>query len=280
MVQRSGKRAPKVRFGVVGNNTALVDRVIGAIQNQIVSERLPVGTKLPAERELAESLGVSRTVVREAVRVLGARGLLETTHGIGTTVRAMTREEVVEPLRLFFRSVGEEVNLKHLHQVRSLLEVENARVAAEQASEQDINDLGQILTEMNSNKQDVNAFTNLDSAFHRRLAQTTHNPLLILLLDSIQDLMAEVRKFVSREEGLFERVMPGHRAILESIRSQDPVAAMEAMRAHLSAAFDIQQRAVVAQSAQGKKRSEPGGSHGALSPKAPSRPFQVADLTR
>jgi GntR family transcriptional activator of glc operon len=82
------------------------------------------------------------------VRVLAAKGLLETTHGVGTTVRALTREEMVAPLNLFLRSWGRDVSLNHLHQVRSLLEVENIGLAAEQASEEDIQDLRRILEEM------------------------------------------------------------------------------------------------------------------------------------
>ena len=119
------RKVRRVRFGSIGNKNALVDRVVHAIQDKILSEQLAVGTKLPPEREFAESLGVSRGVVREAVRVLAASGLLETTHGIGTTVRALSREEVVKPLNLFLRSWGRDVSLNHLHQVRSLLEVEN-----------------------------------------------------------------------------------------------------------------------------------------------------------
>ena len=134
------QKARRVRFGMVGNKSALVDRVVHAIQEQILSEHLTVGTKLPPEREFAISLGVSRTVVREAVRVLAASGLLETSHGIGTTVRALSREEVVKPLNLFLRSWGRDVSLNHLHQVRSLLEVENIGLAAEHASEVDIKD--------------------------------------------------------------------------------------------------------------------------------------------
>jgi len=215
MTKSAVKRAPKFRFGTVGNKSALVDRVVQKIQEQILSERLAVGTKLPPEREFAEHLGVSRTVVREAVRVLAAKGLLETTHGVGTTVRALTHEEMVAPLNLFLRSWGRDVSLNHLHQVRSLLEVENIGLAAEQASEEDIQDLRRILEEMEAARRTPLLFAAKDSDFHRRLAQTAHNPLLTLLLDSIQDLLVGIRELVAEESGLVERVMPAHREMLE-----------------------------------------------------------------
>jgi GntR family transcriptional repressor for pyruvate dehydrogenase complex len=239
------KRATQFRFGVVGNKSALVDRVVQKIQEQILSERLAVGTKLPPEREFAERLGVSRTVLREAVRVLAAKGLLETTHGVGTTVRALTREEMVAPLNLFLRSWGRDVSLNHLHQVRSLLEVENIGLAAEQASEEDIQDLRRILDEMEAAKGNPSLFATKDSDFHRRLAQTAHNPLLTLLLDSIHDLLVGIRELVAEEKGLVERVMPAHIEMLDCIVMRDAKRARQAMRAHLLAALEVQKKAIV-----------------------------------
>ncbi|MGB6742686.1 MAG: FadR/GntR family transcriptional regulator [Terracidiphilus sp.] len=250
MAQISVKQMPKLRFAAVGNKSALVDRVVRSIQEQILSERLPVGTKLPPEREFAERLGVSRTVVREAMRVLAAKGLLETSHGVGTTVKALTREEAVKPLNLFLRSLGREISLDHLHQVRSLIEIENTRLAAERGSDNDLDGLQQILTEMQAAKDDPELFASKDTEFHRRLAETTHNPLLILLLDSIGDLMIEVRKLVAKEDGLVERVMPAHAAILECIRARDEKKAQQMMREHLLAALDIQKRAILSASEQ------------------------------
>jgi GntR family transcriptional repressor for pyruvate dehydrogenase complex len=247
------QRAPAIRFGIIGNKSALVDRVVHSIQEQILSERLAVGTKLPPEREFADRLGVSRTVVREAVAVLAANGLLETRHGVGTTVRAVSREDVVKPLNLFLRTWRQNVNLEHLHQVRSLLEVENAGLAAEQASEEDIQDLRRIVAEMVAAKDDPVLFAARDSDFHRRLAQTTHNPLLTLLLDSIHDLMVEVRELVAMESGLVERVMPAHIEMLECVEMRDARRARQTMRAHLLAALDVQKRAALSASKQRRR---------------------------
>jgi GntR family transcriptional repressor for pyruvate dehydrogenase complex len=240
------RKVRRVRFGSIGNKNALVDRVVHAIQDKILSEQLAVGTKLPPEREFAESLGVSRGVVREAVRVLAASGLLETTHGIGTTVRALSREEVVKPLNLFLRSWGRDVSLNHLHQVRSLLEVENIGLAAEQASEEDIQDIRRILGEMEAVKGDPELYAVKDSEFHRRLAQTTHNPLLTLLLDSINDLMVEIRELVSSESDLVQRVMPAHIEMLDCIERRDAKRARQVMRQHLLTALEVQQKAILA----------------------------------
>src|ERR1019366_8682675 len=128
-------------FRSLGRKDDLVDRVVRAIEGEILGGRLQVGSRLPPEREFADRLGVSRTVVREAVRILVTKGLLETRHGIGTTVRATTSDEVAKPMTLFFRRCNQEVSIEALHQVRSILEVESASLAAQQGTAEDIEDL-------------------------------------------------------------------------------------------------------------------------------------------
>jgi GntR family transcriptional regulator, transcriptional repressor for pyruvate dehydrogenase complex len=240
----SPKRTAKARFRNLGRKDPLVTRVVQAIEGEIFAGRLPVGTRLEAEREFAERLGVSRTVVREAVRILVTKGLLETRHGVGTTVRAMTREEIVKPLDLYLRSCGQPITIDQLHQVRSILEVENAGLAAEQATEADIAGLRELCAAMEQASGEPEDFAELDAEFHRRLAQTTHNPLLMVLLDSTRDLMAEIRALVGREHGLYGRVMPTHRRILERIEAHDAPSARQAMREHLAIAVGIQRELI------------------------------------
>src|SRR5688572_20811533 len=128
------RKASRPRFRALGHKDGLVDRVVQSIEGQILGGRLTPGTMLPPERELATRLSVSRTVLREAVRTLVAKGLLETRHGIGTTVSAVTHDEIVKRLALLLR-VGDSVaSYEHLHEVHTLLEVENAGAAAERAT--------------------------------------------------------------------------------------------------------------------------------------------------
>jgi DNA-binding FadR family transcriptional regulator len=174
----------------------------------------------------------------------------------------MTRDEVIKPLTLFLRTCGQEVSTGHLHRVRSILEVENAAVAAEEASEADLEQLRRICLEMESAAADPQQFAVKDAEFHRGLAQITHNPLLILLLDSIQDLMAEVRTLVAREPGLSERVMPTHKRIVERVAARDASGARRAMRDHLAAALTIQNQLVL----HGKSLNQPRGERQGRSP--------------
>jgi DNA-binding FadR family transcriptional regulator len=247
----------KARFRLLRRKEGAVCQVVQALERQILEGRLPVGTRLPSERVLSERLGVSRTVLREAIGVLRANGLVETRHGIGTTVRRLTRQEFLKPLALFLRIRGEVVTLEHLHQVRSILEVENAGLAAEQATELDIKDLRRIVSEMELAANNPEQFALKDAEFHRRLAETTHNPLLILLLDSIRDLMVEVRALVAREQGLYERVMPTHVRVLECVEARDPAGARAAMREHLRIALTIQRELVARRLCESHTTDEP-----------------------
>ncbi|MGE5571056.1 MAG: FadR/GntR family transcriptional regulator [Rhodospirillales bacterium] len=230
----------KPRFRSLGSKSGLVYRVVEAIEKEILEGRLPLGASLPPERDFAERLGVSRTVVREAVRILVTRGLLQTRHGVGTTVRAVTPEQVTTPLTLFMRTCGSAVTIEHLHQVRLMVEVGNAVLAAEQATEEDIQDLRNLCAAMEAAADDPQQFAAKDAEFHRRLAEATHNPLAVLLLDSVRGLISEVRTLVAQRPGLFERVMPGHIRVLECVAAHDAEGAGTAMREHLAVALSIQ----------------------------------------
>ena len=234
----------KPRFRSLGRKDDLVEKVVLAIEGEIAKRRLHVGAKLPPEREFAERLGVSRTVVREAVRILVTKGLLETRHGIGTTVRELNHEQISKPLTLFLRTSGREITIEHLHQVRSMLEVVSAGLAAELSSPADVADLQTICAEMRAAEHDNSRFAAKDAEFHRRLSVATQNPLITLLLDSMNELMVEIRHIVGNQQGLYERVMEGHTRIAEAVAAKDPEKARTAMRDHLAMALEVQRSVI------------------------------------
>jgi GntR family transcriptional repressor for pyruvate dehydrogenase complex len=234
-------------FRNVGIQGGLVDRVVNEIQRVIMSRQLEPGMKLLPERELADELGVSRTVIREAVRILVAKGLLETKPGVGTLVRQVTSDQIVEPLSLLLQAQEDGISIEHLHQVRHMLEVEIAGLAAMQATEEDIAELNTVLAEMESVTDIPESFAAKDADFHRGLAKTTHNPLLIILLDSIRDLMQEVRLLVTRHPDLRKKVMPDHREILKRVAARDLEGARQAMEEHLEHARRFQEELLKAE---------------------------------
>jgi GntR family transcriptional repressor for pyruvate dehydrogenase complex len=233
-------KTSKSLFRSVGIKGGLVDRVVEEIQRVIVNGHLELGMKLPPERELAEELGVSRTVIREAVRILVVKGLLETRPGVGTLVRQVTRDQIVEPLSLLLHTQEGGFSIEHLHQVRHILEIEIAGLAAMQATEQGVAELERIVAEMESVRDVPEDFAAKDADFHQGLADMTHNPLLIVLLDSIRDLMQEVRLLVTRHPGLHQQVMYDHHEILRRVATRDAEGARQAMQGHLEHARQIQ----------------------------------------
>lgn len=238
---------------LIGNQGRLVDRVAQEIERLIVDGVLEAGTKLPPQRELAEQIGVSRTVIREAMHILETKGLLESRHGFGTLVRQVSPDQFTQRMSWLLRSTN--ISLDDLHQVRHILEVENVRLAALNATPEGVQTLRRILEEMESAKADIHQFAEKDAEFHTTLARMTDNPLLIVLIDAIRDLIQEVRLSVSRYPELKATVMPDHYAILGRVEAKDSLGACNAMRAHLEHARRVQQLYLE----QGEKHNESVG---------------------
>lgn len=221
-------------FQPVGSKDRLVDRVVGAIEQLIIEGKLQPKAKLPPERALAEQFGVSRTVMREAVQILVTKGLLQRRHGVGTTVRRLTSEQVAGPLNLLLRTrSGRDVSFADLHQVRSILEVETAGLAAEMATEEEIAHLRQITQAMEESVDAPEALAVHDADFHTALAEMTHNPLLVVLLNSVRDLLREYITMVTPYLDPRQDVLPSHRMLLQHVEAGDSHGARRAMRDHL-----------------------------------------------
>jgi len=230
-------------FRTVGAKDRLVDRVVTEIQHQIMAGQFTPGMMLPPERELCEQLGVSRTVLREAVRMLVSRGLLETHPGVGTIVQEITSDQVRQPLAMILTQSGS-INLDHLNQVRQILEVEIIRLAAKEATAEEIERLKLLYNRMEETAGKPREYAVLDGDFHRTLAEITHNPFLVILLDTIREAMESVRILVFDHPGLIATVNEDHRRMVELIETHDPQAAGNAMRAHLEHARKIQAEAL------------------------------------
>lgn len=228
-------------FQNVGMKESLVDRVVNEIERQVFDGRLAPGMKLPPERELCEQLGVSRTALREAVRVLVSKGLLETRPGVGTIISQISSNQVSGSLQFVLNRMGG-VNLEQLNQVRQILEVEIARLAAEKATEQDVQKLTVIYNSHVAARFAPEALVDGDYDFHRTLAEMTRNPVLTILLDTINDMMHDVRKRLTDSDELPDVVINGHAKILQKIAGKDPEGSSKAMQDHLVDALLLQKK--------------------------------------
>lgn len=220
-------------FRSVGEKRGLADRVVQEIETMILSGELEPDTSLPAERELAEQLNVSRSVVREAVRTLVTKGMLETRQGVGTTVRRPSADQVSGPLGLLLRTQsGGTVPFDKLRQVRSVLEIEIAGLAAEHATDEQVTRLRAAYQAMIDAQDDPVLLAERDHAFHRELATMTENPLFVILLDSIRDLLHDYISKVTRFLDADTEVLPVHLGVVESVEARDVEGARKAMVLH------------------------------------------------
>ncbi len=217
-------------FATVAREPRLSDKVAEMMLATILSNRLNVGDRLPSERELGEQFGVSRTVVREAVRALVAKGVIEVRSGSGLRVAAVDADSVRESMSLFLR--GGDIDFEKVHEVRSLLEVHLAGLAAERATPEDVARLAEIHAQMVSESGDVESAARDDLEFHRRIALATHNVLFLALMDSIGSSLIDIRR-LNLGSGSTPMTLSQHQAILDAIGAGDPATARVAMSAHL-----------------------------------------------
>jgi GntR family transcriptional repressor for pyruvate dehydrogenase complex len=223
-------------FSSVGNDSGLVQRVVDEIKTMIVNGRIAPDTKLPPEKELGEQFGVSRTVIREAVQMLRAQGLVEPKQGVGTIVRRLTRAHVVEPLSLLVQIRSGGVTLEQLYQVRTLLEVEVAGLAARHATESDVHSLQDIVERLDAGQEELATFATCEADFHTALAHATGNPLLELLVGILLDLLEEyVRKVLVQLPEARPLYVARHRRITAQVIARDEARARQEMAEHLQA---------------------------------------------
>ena len=210
----------------------LYEQITEQIERRILSGDLKIGDQLLPERELAEQFGVSRTAVREAVKTLRQKGLVEVQPGRGTFITNGTTRAVRHSLDLMMR-IGYAAGSGDLVEVREILEPEIAALAAARAGAEHIAVMREAVATMDAALKDPDRFIEADLDFHLALAGATQNALIPTLIDSIVDLLREQRKRIFRVSGGPERGQFHHKRILDTVMRHDPEAAREAMRAHL-----------------------------------------------
>lgn len=213
-------------------SSRLYEQIVKQIEDSIEKGELKAGDQLPAERELAIQFGVSRTAVREAVKALREKGLVEAYAGRGTFITSETSNSIRLTFDRMIKSGPREGTL-HLVEVREILEPEIAALAATRVTEESLDELREAIKIMDSSKADPDSFIEADLDFHLALGEAAANPLILSLIDSIVGVLREQRLSIFKVQGGPERGQYHHKRILEAIENHDPVGAREAMRAHL-----------------------------------------------
>jgi GntR family transcriptional repressor for pyruvate dehydrogenase complex len=213
-------------------SSRLYEQIVEQIEQSVLKGDLKPGDQLPAERELAEQFGVSRTAVREAVKALHEKGLVEAFPGKGTFITHGSSNPIRQSLDRMMKA-GQTEGTSHLAEVREILEPEIAALAASRANDEILNSLREAIAVMDDAKRDPDAYIEADLDFHLELAEAAANPLILSLIDSIVGVLREQRLRIFNVDGGPERGQYHHKKIFEAIEHRDPQGAREAMRAHL-----------------------------------------------
>jgi len=209
------------------------DALVEILERSIATGELPPGSKLPSERELSVQCGVSRPVVREALRSLQERGDIEIRPSRGAYVRAVRPGDVAGRFESFARQRG--ATVRDLVQVRRSLESTAARLAATHATPEQRDQLLAIVEAMDSTT-DPFEHARFDIAFHTLLAQASGNPVVEIMFGSIAPLAFEQMLRSMTDPGVGAAGNPLHRVVAEAVVRGDGEGAASAMNTHISLA--------------------------------------------
>jgi GntR family transcriptional repressor for pyruvate dehydrogenase complex len=209
----------------------LCDEIARDLAEAISQGRLQPGDFLPTEQALAQQYKASRTAVREALTVLSTRGMVEAIHGRGSRVLPRHRWQLLDQL---VRLVREDIEVdRSLFELRRILEVEVAGLAAKRATAAHLKALREAVTQGWACAERPDDWTAHDSAFHHLLAEASGNLLLPQVMESVSMLVRAAALSTARDPGAIANAMGKHEAILARVEACDPVGARDAMRRHL-----------------------------------------------
>jgi GntR family transcriptional repressor for pyruvate dehydrogenase complex len=227
-------------FQNIGSNKLLSGKIEESIELAIRKKHYKAGEKLPTEGQLCKLFGVSRTVVREALRKLSARGLVVIKQGSGAYVNELSSESAIDSINLFLELTDDGSLIFDIIQARQLFEPEIAGQAALNRTAAELDELAENLEALkNSPLEDIEGQTVIDIGFHSLIARTTHNNIVSLLMRPIFDSMPKVKRTIFAKNKLEylphekNMVLKFHEDIFEAIRNGDPREASHAMLAHL-----------------------------------------------
>lgn len=223
----AGLRFPTLQKSSVGS------QAVEAIKSMIVAGQLRPGQALPPERELAAMLGISRPSLREATKALGSMNVLEVRHGGGTFVSSLDPRILTEPIS-FLLQVDHE-SLEYLFEVRKVIEVGAARLAAPRITDAELSALDELVDAAHRSIDDPNEYLRLDFEIHAAVVAAVKNPIYTALYESIAQFSLESRRRTVTVPTTRSRAHKDHKAIVRALHQRDSVTAANVMQAHIEA---------------------------------------------
>ena len=230
-------------FEKLGSRKLLSHTIEEQIERAIQDRKLAPGDRLPTELELCEEFGVSRTVMREALRGLSAKGLVSIEKGRGMFIKEVSASSVTNPMRLYLALNSQGVLALDVVHARQAIEPSIAAMAALNRTPEMLRDLGENLQKLIALERDFVGLAGLDSEFHLLVAKASNNPIMPLVIEPIHKLMPQIQMAVyDAVEGAKDAAVEYHTKILEAITVRDEEAARRWMYDHLKKAeFQLRQ---------------------------------------
>lgn len=219
----------KAEFGAIRRSKVYED--VAKQIERYISEQLRPGDKLPPERQLAELLKVSRSSVRDAIRTLELIGMVEPRQGAGTVVRQAPAHPAVTPISSVL--MRKRKSIAELLDVRKMLEPPLAARAATNASDEELDEMEDILRRQQQKMQRGEMAIEEDTEFHYAIALAANNDVVLKVLDVLMDLLRDTRERSLQVEGRLQKSFAGHERILAALKRRDPKAAQAAMCRHI-----------------------------------------------
>ena len=220
-------------------------QVVNELGRRVVGGLYPAGALLPNEEQLCQELGVSRSALREAVKVLAGKGLLELRPRIGTRVRPNDLWNLLDPDLLSWRcATGTDATfLRHLTELREIIEPAAAALAATSRTELQLQNISSALERM-SDAQTITQWVQSDLAFHTAVLKATNNPLLMPLAAIIGTALESLLEVTARSAPNFKRALVDHTKVFEAIRDRDAQSALHRMASMLLDTRALMKRSV------------------------------------
>jgi GntR family transcriptional repressor for pyruvate dehydrogenase complex len=211
----------------------LYEIIVRQIVDLIKEGKLKPGDRLPAERQLAITLGCSRTSLREACRVLESEGLIISKPGGGRFIQQIDQNL---DLNYEYNTVNmiEKTAILHFLEVREVLEPKIVELACERATADDFEKMEKVLTKMEESLRHPEKRVEADSSFHLALAEATQNFVFVSMIKSNLNMIRQVRKQTLHSHDRYQKSLEEHRIILEAIKKGEPTEAVTAILDHLT----------------------------------------------
>jgi GntR family transcriptional repressor for pyruvate dehydrogenase complex len=209
-----------------------VERIVENLINLIKMRSLQMGDKLPPERQLCEIIGVSRPILREALKALQVMNIIDIRQGAGAYVKSLEPEDVVEHLDIVFHM--DSSLYRDLYEARRVLEAAIAGMAAVNISDAEIEAIEENVRQAAARMDDEQLFLKRDMELHEMILRAAGNRVIPVFMQSINRLSLLIRKQSNAQPLIRQNTIQDHESIISALKSRDPEKAARAMERHIA----------------------------------------------